>query len=292
VARYAARTLRPVIGPSSEHWLGVRFATSSSPPHPVNDRDSLNIQARIQLLVEFRDLAQAWREMPSDDDDEDIRRDINKRLLPVRTAVIEAGAMKLVTIGPPPIVGGLVAQNIDPFRNFFEDFWGRSVSNIAVDCVDQAIGVYEQAQAGGGLGLGSTKEALDIRTAIERALRPAFRRRAPERETEVQDALETILGAVGVDFVRDKEVAPTGPRTSRPDFTIDQLDMAIEVKLAKPGHDASKVQEEINADITAYHTKWKHLLFVVYDLGAVDDPHAMVRENQKLFGVSVMIVKQ
>jgi hypothetical protein len=47
----------------------------------------------------------------------------------------------------------------------------------------------------------------------------------------------------------------------------------------------------MNADITAYKQKWKRLMFIIYDVGVIDDPHRMIRENQRLFGISVLVVK-
>ena len=250
------------------------------------------IDARISLLKEFLSLAQRWFDGDyGPDGSRRLRRRINRLLIPVRRAVLEAGAMKLITISPPPAVGGLVAGNTDPFRNFFEDFWGMSVIPTVIDLVDEAIGVYEFAAEGSDLISLERKEAIDVETAIERALRPSFRNTAPTKESQVQDAIENILNALGVDFVRDKEVAVTGPRASKPDFTAEELDLAIEVKLAKEGHEASKIQEEMNADIAAYKTKWRHVMFVIYDVGVIDNPHRMIRGNQRLFGVSVLIVK-
>jgi hypothetical protein len=63
------------------------------------------------------------------------------------------------------------------------------------------------------------------------------------------------------------------------------------VKLATEKHSPSAIQEEIAADITAYKTRWKHLLFVIYDTGVIADPYQMRRENMRLFGVSVVIIK-
>jgi DpnII restriction endonuclease len=140
-----------------------------------------------------------------------------------------------------------------------------------------------------GPGRAST-DALDLETAIERALRPAFRKRPPTNETEVQDAIEDILNAVGVDFIRDQEVAPVGPRASRPDLTIKATSLAIEVKLAKENHGAADIQEDMNTDITAYTTQWTRLRFVIYDVGVVADPHRMMRENERLFGISGLAI--
>ena len=62
---------------------------------------------------------------------------------------------------------------------------------------------------------------------------------------------------------------------------------AIYTKLSIP----SQIQEEINADISAYKTKWKNLLFVIYDLGVINDPYKFQTENIKLFGISVRVIK-
>jgi hypothetical protein len=258
-----------------------------------NDKEpSLRIDTRIKLLTDFRGYAHRWLQGEYEPEGKaELRKQINRMLIPVRMAIVEAGAMKLMTIGPPPAVGGVIPQNIDPFQNFFIHFYGTSLVQTVIDAVDQAIGAYEQALEGSDLVNFESKDALDIETAIERALRPSFRKRPPSNEAEVQDVIEHILNAIGVDFIRDKEVAPVGPRASRPDFTIEEINLAIEVKLAKEGHGASDIQEEMNADITAYKTKWKHLLFVIYDVGVVADPHRMIRENQRLFGISVLVIK-
>lgn len=257
-----------------------------------DEKINLRIDSRIKFLTEFREYAHRWYQGDHEAEDQtELRKRINKMLIPARMAVVEAGAMKLMTIGPPPAVGGVVPQNIDPFQNFFASFYGISLIGTVIDSVDQAIGVYEQALKSSDLVSFDSKDALDIETAIERALRPSFRNQKPKNEAEVQEAIEDILNAVGVDFVRDKEVAPVGPKASRPDFTIEAMSLAIEVKLAKEGHGASDIQEEMNADITAYKTKWKRLMFIIYDLGVVADPHRMIRENQRLFGISVLVIK-
>ena len=258
-----------------------------------NDKaSSLRIDKRIKFLTEFRKYVLFWyQDRGSSEEQTNLRRQLNKMLIPARKAVIDAGALRLMTIGPPPAVGGVVPQNIDPFENFFQEFWGISLIGTVLDSVDQAIGVYEQALEDPDLVNFKSRDGLDIGTAIERTLRPSFRRSQPTCEKEVQDRIEDILNTLGVVFVRDKEVAPTGPRASRPDFTVEAMDLAIEAKLAKEGHGASAIQEEINADITAYKTKWKRLIFVIYDLGMIDNPQQMIRENQRLFGVSILVIK-
>jgi len=44
--------------------------------------------------------------------------------------------------------------------------------------------------------------------------------------------------------------------------------------------------------VSAYKTRWARLLFVIYDLGVITDPHQVRQDNARHFGVSVVIVKQ
>ena len=48
------------------------------------------------------------------------------------------------------------------------------------------------------------------------------------------------------------------------------MSLCIEVKLLRAGR-KSKVIEEISADITAYKKMYPHQLFVVYDLGEIQN---------------------
>lgn len=260
----------------------------------MNDHNKLSLilEQRIKLLRDFQSALERWFNgefIPKERSE--LRSFINRNLIAVRNAVREAGTLKLMTISPPSAVGGLIVKEADPFENLFEDFWGISLIPVAIDSIEQAIGVYEHMQSESGLVSLFRKEAIDIELAIERALRPAFRANPPSSEKAVQDAIENILNALGVSFVRDREVAPVGGKAFKPDFTVGELNLALEVKLAKESHGVPAIQEEIAADISAYRTKWRRLIFVIYDLGVIDDPYQLRQEHIRLFGVSVVIVK-
>jgi hypothetical protein len=251
-----------------------------------------SIEKRIKLLSDFHKSLRMWfGENLSEEQRSETRFYLNRNLVAVHNAVREAGTLKLVDVGPPPAIGGLVLQNLDPFANLFEDIYGISLAPSALESIEQAIGVYEHVQSESGLVNLNTKEAIDIETAIERALRPSFRDNPPKSEKEVQDSIENILNALGIEFTRDREVTSVAGKAFKPDFIIQQIDLAIEVKLAKNGHGAAQIQEEMNADISAYRTKWKNLLFVIYDLGVISDPYKFQTENIKLFGISVRVIK-
>ena len=182
-------------------------------------------------------------------------------------------------------------QNVNPFDVVFTDFWGRSLIPSIADMCDEAIGVYEHLSAGTGLVPLPQRETIDIVSAIERTLRPAFKAGPPTSEASVQKEVETILNALGVPFTREQDTVPVGAHTFRPDFILPGLDLAIEIKLARGSHSESSIQEELAADILAYRTRWQHLLVVVYDIGVIANPDRLRRANMQNFGVVVLVVK-
>jgi hypothetical protein len=253
--------------------------------------DQSTYKARIVLLEDFLVKLRLWC-APAGRDQDLLKSFLNRNLIAVQQAVIDAGTFHPITLSPPAAIGGVVARNIDPFTMIFQDWYGTDPQiDLVADMVEQAIGVYESLEKSDGLVRIRQREAIDIEAAIERALRPTFFSSPPSSEREVQNAVETILNALGIVFVREKEAAPVGPRAFHPDFTVRDIELAIEVKLASPTHNASAIQEEIAADISAYRTKWRHLLFIIYDNGVITDPYQMRRANMQHFGISVVIVK-
>ncbi len=243
---------------------------------------------RIKLLETFLVAIRRW---DSNDCPEDervaLRSQINRDLAAARAAVFEAGTLQLITA----TWMGRVAKDVNPFDMIFEPLFMQSLVPSIADMVEQAIGFYTHLDSGHDFVQRDAAQAIDIESAIERALRPSFREKPPSSEREVQDAVENILNTLGVDFVREKEAAPIGPRGFHPDFTVAPLNLAIEVKLATTSHSASEIQQELAADIAAYRTKWKRLLAIIYDTGVIVDPYQMRRDNIKHFGVSIVIVK-
>lgn len=247
------------------------------------------LRGRIAILESFRKLLESWPGANGEENAQ-LRRAINRGVIATRTSVNGAGIFPRMDLAPPPATGGIFLRNLDPFDHLFTPVYRISLVPAALDAIDQALGVYEHLLADDGVIQLNSRDALDIASSIERALRPSFSA-PPTREKEVQDVVATILRSLGVNFHREKETAPVGPKSFVPDFTVPNLNLAIETKLASPNHPASAVQEELTADIAAYRTRWKHLLVVVYDLGVISDPHRLRDENMKHFGITVIVVK-
>jgi hypothetical protein len=265
------------------------------------------VEARLELLEDFLKEVQKWAGKFAIDEDDllyvdpavqqklaremaESRSRVNRMLIAAKQAVMEAGISTSVEVGAPAILGGRVDRHVDIFGMIFTPMYGMSFVPHVLCMVEQAIGVYQNLKDGTGLVRVGKRESLDILGAIERALRPAFKQ-PPTNEKAVQDIIETILQSVGVSYHREKERAPVGPTAFIPDFTLPDLNLAIEAKLTNVKHSAADVQREIAEDITAFRTKWPHILFVVYDCGVISDPEQLRRENQKLFGVRVLVVK-
>lgn len=264
----------------------------------MNEID-IKIASRIKLLQEFyKILDEYYSEKESVEKKKVLRSKLNRNLVAVKNAVSEAGTHKYVN---ESINGIPTGTHFDPFDNLFmfdnrlqnlENIMARgSFESSVLNQTEQAIGVYEHIQSESGLIDLNPKEAIDIESAIERALRPAFRDVQPKSEKEVQDAIENILNALGVRFTRERDVTSVAGKYYKPDFVIESLDLAIEVKLAKSGNGVAKIQEDLNADISGYRTKWKNLLFVIYDLGVIVDPYKFQTDNIQLFGISVRVIK-
>ena len=73
-------------------------------------------------------------------------------------------------------------------------------------------------------------------------------------------------------------------------FIIPKLKLCIEVKLLRDGK-KSKIIEEINADITAYSKQYERQLFIVYDLGCIQNEEEFRRDIESMGNIKVLIIK-
>ena len=118
----------------------------------------------------------------------------------------------------------------------------------------------------------------------------------PTKEKEVQDVIEQLLigkgFAKGVDYDRETGRVKVSIKEVVSDFIIPRLSMAIEVKLSKDKSKSKVIVDEINADIQSYGKKYSSILFIVYDLGSIQDETAFKHGLETVDGnINVIIVK-
>lgn len=114
----------------------------------------------------------------------------------------------------------------------------------------------------------------------------------PEQEKEVQNALEVIFRARSLNFEREVVSISYSSKSFIPDFTFDNLDLALEVKLCKSEKKKKRIIDEINADIPAYQTEFRRALFVVFDTGYIRNVHKFKGSIEDNPDVHVMVVKE
>lgn len=71
------------------------------------------------------------------------RREISKERGWIQKILQETGTFKTITVGPPPMIGGLVMKDINPLDCLFEPPYGANVIPIVQTAIDEAIGVVE-----------------------------------------------------------------------------------------------------------------------------------------------------
>lgn len=118
----------------------------------------------------------------------------------------------------------------------------------------------------------------------------------PTKEKEIQDVVEQLLIGKGfnrgVDYDRETGRVNVSIKEVVPDFIIPRLSMAIEVKLSKDKTKSKVIVDEINADIQAYGKKYSAILFIVYDLGSIQDESAFKHGLETNDGyIQVIVVK-
>jgi len=94
-----------------------------------------------------------------------------------------------------------------------------------------------------------------------------------------------------VPFSRETVRIEYSSKTYTPDFTMEQLDLATEIKFCPVAGREKDIIAEINDDILAYRTRYGNLLFVVYDVGQIRDVDRFVASFEQHENVIVRVVK-
>jgi hypothetical protein len=132
--------------------------------------------------------------------------------------------------------------------------------------------------------------ALKVIKLIEQKLRKLIREK-PEKEKTIQDAFENLLIGADISYSREADSIEYSSKKYIPDFSLAEIDLAVEIKLCGHEQREKELPEEINDDILAYKTKYKNLIFVVYDLGVIRDQERFCGSFEKQENVMVKVVK-
>ena len=137
-------------------------------------------------------------------------------------------------------------------------------------------------------------ETEALRDFLQARLRAAVLHE-PARESEVQDAVETLLIGrgfqKGVDYDREVGRVKVSAKEVIPDFILPRLTLAVEIKLIKSSSRVREVIDEINADIRAYSKRYTKIFFIVYDLGNIRDEIEFKHDLEDPGNVAIVVIK-
>lgn len=163
----------------------------------------------------------------------------------------------------------------------------RGILQAALDEVDE-VGVENINKINGRTEAAS--DLIELIKLSEINFRKLFREK-PSNEKQVQEKYEDLLSANSIAFLREKEAISYSSKSYIPDFTIRNLDLAIELKICADATREKGIIPEINDDIAAYSTRYKNLLFIIYDTGFIRDTEAFKESFEEKPNTIVLIVK-
>ena len=140
---------------------------------------------------------------------------------------------------------------------------------------------------GAGVEAGNLLKVLNL---AEHRLRKVVREK-PANERQVQDALENLLIGADVAYGREVDSIEYSSKTYKPDFSLKQMNLAVEIKLCGREERERGLIAEINDDILAYKTKYQNLLFIIYDLGFIRDKDRFCSSFEEHENVTVRVIK-
>lgn len=158
--------------------------------------------------------------------------------------------------------------------------------------------IYADTLALGGLlfeyDVGISASISEIQDLLVANLRRVIFKK-PETEREIQNAIESLLVGRGyqkpIDYDRETGRVKFSGKEFVPDFVFKSYALALEVKLVRTKQEVSTCVEQMSADVPAYLSAYRNLLFCVYDLGEIRDVNEFQEGLERQGGVRVCVIK-
>ena len=130
----------------------------------------------------------------------------------------------------------------------------------------------------------------DVLGIITKKLRASIRKE-PQNEKEVQEKVDTILNVSNFQYSREQVSIPFSSKHYIPDFTFETENTALEIKMCNRKGKERTLIDEINSDIVAYKTRYKKLIFIVYDNGLIRDVPKFKQDIKNQENVYIEVIK-
>ncbi len=122
------------------------------------------------------------------------------------------------------------------------------------------------------------KKFRALSNEIRKKLRKCIHSNQLIDEKYIQDGLASLLSVLEIPFNRENVGIPHATVMRKPDFTLRDFPIAIEVKLLHKKERLSKIIDEIGADKEAYKKTYDRLLFIIYDHGVIQDIDGVTKD--------------
>ena len=152
-----------------------------------------------------------------------------------------------------------------------------------INSVDDIIDVYKDKIEV------ESNAAIKLLNAVSKFRR--YIHEQPKNEKEIQDNFERLLIGTDFKYSREKERFEYSSKSYIPDFVLNDLNMAIEIKFCNSSGKERELVDEINADILAYNTKYKNSMFIIYDIGQIRNEEQFKSPFTAHENIFVVIVK-
>ena len=131
---------------------------------------------------------------------------------------------------------------------------------------------------------------IKLLNAVNNKYRRLFQEE-PKNEKDVQNIFENLLVGCDFSYTREKERVVYSTKTYVPDFVLDDLNLAVELKICNRETREKEIISEINDDILAYNTKYKNSMFVIDDIGNIRDVEQFKSSFKAYENVIIVVAK-
>ena len=114
-----------------------------------------------------------------------------------------------------------------------------------------------------------------------------------EDEYDVQDLLYSILKSIFIDVEKERNTDTYAGKSSRLDIAINDISTIIEVKMTRESLSLGTLSGQISEDKDRYinGTKYKTVIFFIYDPGHYIENHASIKQHTGIkYGVHINVI--
>lgn len=102
---------------------------------------------QIAFIDEYKVLLERWFNGEYEPEGKQcLQKSINEMTPAAKDLVSKTGCLRLMSLAPPPMTGGITINNFNPFDMIFQDLYGLSVIPKIINMLEQSVGVIKSGK--------------------------------------------------------------------------------------------------------------------------------------------------